>query len=328
MDERIDIIKNTIYKSVDYLANSITINGKFRYGFDIYTLEEIEGYNTLRHAGCIWAIYKTINNIELNHNKQIKYSEKAFKALEYLKNVLTYIDPESEKENVFIIDKGKWYKVGGNALSILALVEKRNLDIGDDIYLEGLEKTLIDTIDNNGDLYYYRKDIKKNKIDHEYECDFYPGEVALALCNLSVIGDKNYFLKKAGKVIQYYQNLRSWTKHIRDHWMLQAIEFFGDTYIDYAKDIVNEIITNKYTGKSGPLGCRIEGLLAYRSILKDKKELKKVDSKIEEFVEEMLECFDDRIGTFKRDPSSTKVRIDDTQHCLCALVRYLNEVLL
>jgi len=102
-----EILKN----ASNYLANMTKENGKYQYEYKTLENQESEDYNILRHAGSLWSLIVTFEK----HNQ----TEKIEQALAYLLDNIETLNDEA----YIIEEKSKEIKLGGNALSTIAICE-------------------------------------------------------------------------------------------------------------------------------------------------------------------------------------------------------------
>jgi hypothetical protein len=97
-------------KSSSYLASICDHKGKFVYGYYPIDNSEIEGYNTLRHAGTVWNL---VMQYEMTGDEKLVPVIES--GLTYLKSKITY----KNKTTAFVTDE-TYLNVGGNGLALLA----------------------------------------------------------------------------------------------------------------------------------------------------------------------------------------------------------------
>ena len=312
----------------DFLASLVKPSGKFIYGYKRpNSSQHIKGYNILRHAGCVWALltaYETIPNKE--------YLKKSKLALDWMikNHIQSYKDLDRWDDNVSMVVENGQVKLGGNALAILALMKYNS--IRHNVKYEYTSNKLAEYISlfcttGNGMFMFHKKDVKYD-VAIDFVSEFYPGEAALALCQFN--GHYHYILDK---IFNYHFRLREAMGHIRDHWMMQALESsgMGKRYMKYADAIVYEEIRSGPSHKSCAAACRSEGMLSYLTFEINKDKTKTIKKYLEEFIkfQMSMQIMKKRYkGGFIWSSTNEMVRCDASQHNICSFLRYykmLNE---
>lgn len=191
LEEINKILKN----SSSYLANMIKLNGEFVYGYYPLKNREIENYNILRHAGSVWSLILSYDYGNVDKSK-------IDSALDYLVGTVKY----SNDEISYIQElKSNEIKLGGNALSVIALCEY--IDKFNDSKFINLAETLGNGIlsmqkDDGG----YNHVLNSNdfSLKNDYRTVYYDGEATFALCKLYGITKNVKYLKAAEKSINYF----------------------------------------------------------------------------------------------------------------------------
>lgn len=308
--------------SANFLANLVQPTGKFIYGYDRISREPVKGYNILRHIGCVWAmldVYKETEDLFL-----LEQSKKAIDWM--LKNRMTKF-----ANRLVIVEKGHT-KIGAAGLSVLALL--RYNEIAPNKKYFGIAEKLCSYIsycmEESGELKFMKRRMKDN-YDTGLDSEFYPGECALALCNMGVSclspsNGKDY-LDSAHKIISYYEKVRDQAHHIRDHWMMQAMEFFDPEFLEYAFFITLCEMGNRLSIKAGPTACRSEAMLAYHNMTEGSGQQKIVLNFVEDLLTRQRSCQilhkkDQDYGAFLWSPKDNTIRNDVQQHNISSFLRY------
>jgi len=326
MIDKDDLLQRAI-DGADFLARMVKPNGKFVYGYKgPNTNKEIEGYNILRHAGCIWAML-VINEIVPNK----EYMKKSKLALDWMikKRVHFYKELDVWDDKVSMITEGGSAKLGGNGLATLALLKYNQFQ--SNLKYSNLAEELVDYIslfcvDSNGQFLYHKRNVKFN-VATKFVSGFYPGEAVLALCEYDKYIGASIHSEMIKAIFDYHFRLRESTKHIRDHWMIQAIEQSGlkNKYQDYANSIAYEEIRTKPSKKPGPTACRSEALLSFLEISKDTNQLALMKSYLDKFIKKQMKMQvreGRHKGGFLWSPTNTTLRCDSVQHNICSFIRY------
>ena len=316
-----EILQRTI-DGADLLAKMVKPTGKFIYGYKSPdTNKQLKGYNILRHAGCIWAllvVYEVVPNKE--------YLKKAKLAIDWMikNHTQSYKDLDRWDDNVsMVVEKGQ-AKLGGNGLAILAL--RKYNEIRHNNKYEHLSNKLAEYISlfcttGNGMFIFHKKDVKYD-IATSFTSEFYPGEATLALCQFG-----NRYSYIIDKIFNYHFRLREATRHIRDHWMIQAIELSGmeKKYEDYINAIVYEEIKSGHSPKSCAAACRSEAMLSYLNIKPDKNgTIRENLDKYIKYQASMQLTKGKHKGGFLWSPTNKMIRCDAIQHNICSFIRYYN----
>ncbi len=300
------------WRGVHFLQNQIGKDGKFVYQRNAFG-DIIKGeYNILRHAGCIWAI----NTVFANYSStDLVDTHKVDKAWAYLYNKV-YVDRKTDAW--YIMDKDN-AKAGANALAILACLSMR---VG--VYPEVKHLTLgmTEFLDEVGNMVKSKFNPHTKEVS-PFVSEYYPGEVALALCATG-----NYYA--AAKVIYALSYSRDAVTPLPDHWALQAIEKLMEQdvekvdkkfLVEYATQICEKIINTpaSYMGRTCAMACRVEGLLAGYKITDNKGYLYFSEMVLRELIK-----YQNNIGThpcfggFFDNKEKAPYRIDYTQHAISA----------
>lgn len=210
-----ELNKNEIDKildtSMNYLFNMIGDNGKFIYGYYPLADEEIESYNILRHAGSTWSLILEADSME--ERQKIEF------ALDYIVSTIKYLDDETGFVQEIV--EGE-IKLGGNALSIIALCEYTE-KYNDTRYVDVLNKLgngMLDMQKKDGS-YIHVLNMEDFSLKNEYRTVFYDGEATFALSKLySVTKDKKY-LDAAEKTVKFFID-NDYTQY-NDHWISYAV---------------------------------------------------------------------------------------------------------
>lgn len=323
----------------NFLASIVKPNGKMIYKLDRNHGNQLEGYNILRHAGCIWSIldvYKTTKDPYLLCQSK--------KALDWM--IRNRIEDFKDGSKV-VVEKG-YAKMGGAALAALALIRYHKLEKNSEY-----EKTAFDLckylqmcIDSNGFPQHMKRKIEEDKDTpvSGFWSDFYQGESVLALCAVGKTIIMGELLDSALDLIKAMYQYRKENGHVRDHWMMQGLEYFEDLFMDYAEDIANRTITDPISNRSAPTACRAETLISYLNILQTFSK-KKPDIDLDENVSHTYETLNMLLekqatsqvqekgiyeGAFlwkypvdgEKITENEIIRNDYTQHNISAFIRY------
>lgn len=310
------------------LANLIQKNGSYKYRYDSQSGDLLEGYNVLRHAGTVWAmldVYRTVSDdrILVCCRQAVRYLLDT-----YLSFFRSYNNACICEENII--------KLGGNALSILALISL--FEITQDRFLlviaEQLAQFILAQRTENGRLVHKRY-FQSGKIS-DFHSMYYTGEALFALLALYRLTQQT----------QWYEAVREIEKELapqdygveeQSHWMLYFLELLSNyeaspLYYHHAKKIVLHILENpEYLSweRSTPIACRSEGLLAFLRMkrpenVEDKALCERCLEQIQFNLNKQL-AFRLPDGSFIRggnDRRKDEVRIDYIQHNISSFLHF------
>lgn len=328
---------NQAYKAAKsgalWLAKCVLPSGKFIYGYNAMTMQRIKGYNILRHAGSVWAMLDVVlemqqvgnftNVLDKARSEYDYLLNQSIKALHYIVDrAITYF-----RDEIVIYEKNH-VKVGGMGLAVLALFRYSHV-VGNQVDLPKMIcDTLVEYVKSDGSMV-HKFNARTGELT-SFVSDFYPGEVALALMQGYFLTGRAIYREKAQAVVRHQYALRQVNGHVRDHWIMQAINKLDrDYHLDYANKIVDRTINDPTRWKSGAIGCRAESLLAYLDYvtrngwdvgnkfdvaLNARMFLNRTcEMQIKEGLSE---------GAFRKSDKSWEVRIDYTQHNISALMKF------
>lgn len=212
--------------SFDYISRNTLENGRFQYRNNVDPEIKYDNtiYNSLRHAGTLYALYQ-YEKLGFEN----KYHDTRLRACEYfIKRYIKKIDetkyavisiPEEEGIKISIAKSG----AAGIALCALSnLYQEKKIDLQ---ILQGLGEFLLSMQNKDGNIYAYY-DLNKKEINKEAEAIYYPAEAAAGLMCLYEIDPQSKWLDGAKKAIFYLQ--RTQTNNgldpTFDHWAAFTIE--------------------------------------------------------------------------------------------------------
>lgn len=208
-----------------YLAAHQKPDGRYHYEIDASSGQESRGYNAVRHAGATYAL------LQLHRQRaDAALLAAADRSLAWLVDG-TRDDPR-DPHRAFL-DDGKKVKLGGSALTLLAMVERLRIADPPPGLRESADKLarfLVAQQDDDGRFASYATPSAAYQPD-ERDSIYYPGEAVLALARYDVVaGDRSHFWRAtAEKGARYLVNDRHRALGIRvrmpvDAWLLLAIE--------------------------------------------------------------------------------------------------------
>lgn len=309
------------------LAKLTGTDGRFRYRYDSESDKDQTGYNVLRHAGTIWAmldVFATTRDPALLSAAERASAFLLDQYLRFYKHVRGTCISEDNK-----------IKLGGNALSALALLQVYRLT-GDSFLLAVAERLchfMLDQRVEHGD-FVHKRYYRSGKIS-EFRSEYYVGEALLALISCYEITGDNKILQEVRSVeAELAQQDYGVKEH--SHWMLYSLEMLqrhddSSHIYDHAAKIAHEIVFDpKYIswGRSTPIACRSEGLLAFLRMDHKGADNSELFSAARERVEGNLLAqmnFFVEDGSFVRgggDRRDREVRIDYIQHNISSFLHY------
>lgn len=212
--------------SMNYINRNIHPDGRFQYrhNVDPEITYDNNTYNSLRHAGTLYAMYEYEKlGLEAKFKDSRIISSKYF-INRYVKRLDDYRDivvslPEEEDIKFPIAKTG----AAGVALCALCnLYEEKELELS---VLKGLGNFILSMIDEEGKVWAYYN-LETNEPDKTAEAIFYPGEAAAGLFYLYEINPLQKWLDAIIKIIMYIVRTRK-TMDLDipfDHWSVFVIE--------------------------------------------------------------------------------------------------------
>jgi hypothetical protein len=209
-----------------YLERCILEDGRFQYRKNISSeiTYENETYNSLRHAGTLYAMYMYE---KLGLEK--KYYDERLKSSKYFIN--RYVKKLGKKKYVVIsIPKEENIKfpiakTGAAGIALCALSNLYNDEAIELEILQGLGEFLLSLQAEDGSIYAYF-DLNKKEINKEAQAPFYAGEVATGLLYLYEVDPQRKWLDASKKILTYIAKTgKKMNFDIPfDHWAALAIE--------------------------------------------------------------------------------------------------------
>jgi hypothetical protein len=337
-----------------YLTRAVGDNGRFVYRYLPKTDRVSKKYNILRHAGTVYSmleLYEFTGETEL--------LEAANRAIEYL---LTSVKPCPDgNQNMACIVENGYAKLGGNALSVIALA--KYIEVTKDTQympvMLRLGRWIQSAQRESGEFYMQKQSYPDGKVT-DFVSQYYPGEALLAMTRIYTLDPYDDWLDIAEKGAQYLINVRDYglppSELIHDHWLLYALnELYrhrpNPLYLEHALKITQSIIQSQnrepvypdwlgsyyHPPRSTPTATRTEGLSAAYFLTRDfadQQEAEKILETIRLSVpfqlqtqfrpESVLYLKDPQhsLGGFHRSLTNFEIRIDYVQHNISSLLSY------
>ncbi|AWF80491.1 UDP-N-acetylmuramoyl-tripeptide--D-alanyl-D-alanine ligase [Microbulbifer sp. A4B17] len=208
-----------IESSSRYLSSQVKKDGAFFYGWHACFDRQIDTYNNLRHASSTYAM---IEAWEVTGDETLLNS--ILRSLKHLTEDLikTAILP-SGATGAFLVEENNEIKLGGNAVSILALVKYAEVSKTDQ-YAELMEQLAL-AIE-------YMQDPATGQFSHvleypdlqvkdKYRVIYYDGEAAFGLMRLYGLTKDSRWLSLVEKAFDYFIHADHWRAH--DHWLSYCV---------------------------------------------------------------------------------------------------------
>ncbi len=286
--------------SVHYLIRNLLENGRFIYRNNVNPEITYENttYNSLRHAGTLYSLYKYEELEQEDRYKEERIISSKYFIDKYIKKLgknkyIVVSEPQEEGIKIPIAKSG----AAGVALCALCnLYKEKEIDIK---ILQGLGEFLLSMQAEDGNIYAYY-DCDKKLINKTAEAIYYPAQAAVGLLYLYEIDSQEKWYKAAKKAILYIIKTR---KPLNmsipfDHWSVQAIEMLLKKNLvqeeeigemrSYAEQMAIPILSNQITNPKNSyfgalkdnirpcsLGTVMEGLASIYEIINN-EQLRKI----------------------------------------------------
>jgi uncharacterized protein YyaL (SSP411 family) len=241
------------------LANLVQKDGRFKYRYDSQSDTLLDGYNALRHAGAIWAMLEVYRQTA---DKKLEMASR--QSTRYLLD--TYLRFFRSHNNACICEDNV-IKLGGNALSILALLSlyKTTQDPFLLTLAEQLAQFIVNQRTDDGSLIHKRY-FESGKIS-DFQSMYYTGEALLALLTLHGATHQRHWYEAAWE-LETKLARQDYGVQEQSHWMLYFLELLSQNEANHlgyhhAEKIALDILENpEYLSweRSTPIACRSEGL--------------------------------------------------------------------
>lgn len=352
----IEKLDESLNLAIKYLNNALHEKGGINYLYYSLTDELSTSYNLVRHAG---TVYSMVELYEYSNNQELLATIKAA-----LQHIISHIKPMPGFERVMVLEKNNLVKLGGVAMSILAITDYARVtkDTQYDTLLSQLANYLLQVQRPNGSFSHHRVSYPEGTED-DFVSKYYPSESIYALLKLNQYKPNQQYLDAALKGIGYILKVRDVESTVNnqqtDHWLLYAYSYLpedlmGPHYLEHIKKIglaikrlqIRDDEISDYNGgfarppESGVTACHCEGIAKVIEILRRHQ-----DPDAESF----LDILHDGVrfilqtqmrsetamrmanpqqahGGFRAKMTTYNIRIDFVQHSTAAILAYVKEL--
>jgi len=211
-------VLDVVDRATAYLAAQVQSSGAYHYGWFPCFDREIPTYNALRHASSTYAL---LEGWEASGNAAARNA--AERALDYLcQNLVRVARLPSGREAAFLVDVGQEIKLGGNAVSILALAKHAELTGRLDRLplMVQLAEGIVHMQEPDGS-FVHVLEFPSLVVKQRERIIYYDGEAAFGLMRLYSLNGEARWLDAVERAFDYFIRADHWRAH--DHWLSYCV---------------------------------------------------------------------------------------------------------
>ena len=217
-----ELVLDLVSRSSEYLSRQVRQDGRWDYGWAPAFDKPIPSYNSLRHASSAYAL---LEGWELT--REPRHLDAAERALDYLCRELVHEVERPDGSHVsYLVDTGNEIKLGGNAVSLLALAKHAKLTGDTRRYplMEKLASGLLGMQDPETGGFVHVLEYPSLALKEKKRTIYYDGEAAFGLLRLYNLTHDPRWLNAVHHAMDHFITSEHWKAH--DHWLGYCIAEF------------------------------------------------------------------------------------------------------